>query len=151
ASWLSSFMDRVDFMWPDAVSIWRDHGTLLVGRGLGGIGFAQQATEWWRYNAADNMMLYLFVTFGLLAILYVVVFLWGIARTFDADAQGAYFARCVRGWAVAMFSYGCTSCMVEQPMMNLVIGVCLGAGWSLWPRREGREASSQATPGVQPA
>ncbi len=43
----------------------------FTGRGLGGIGFAQASAEWWRYNAADNLMIYLLVSFGLFAILYV--------------------------------------------------------------------------------
>lgn len=136
ASWLSSFMDRVDFMWPDAISGWLEHGSLFVGRGLGGIGFAQLGLEWWRYNAADNLILYLLVSFGLLAFVYVAVFLRGLTRTFAADEADPFFPRCVRGWAVVLFSYGCTSNMIEQPFMNLVIGVCFGAVTILWPARE---------------
>ena len=132
-SWLSSFMERVDFMWPDAMQSWLKDGYVLVGRGLGGIGFGQLGAEWWRYNAADNLMIYLLVSFGLLALVYIAAFLAGLARTFDSGPEDAYFARCVRGWAVVLFSYGCTSNMVEQPLMNLVIGVCFGAVTILWP------------------
>jgi hypothetical protein len=134
--WLSSFMDRVDYMWPDALAGWLDHGSLLIGRGLGGIGFPQLGLEWWRYNAADNLMIYLLVSFGLLVLLYVGVFLRSLAQTFDGDGADAFFARCVRGWAVVLFSYGCTSNMIEQPLMNLVIGVCFGAATMLWPREQ---------------
>jgi hypothetical protein len=133
ASWLSSFMDRIDYMWPTALAGWLEHGfALFTGRGLGGIGFPQLGLEWWRYNAADNLMVYLLVSFGLLALVYVAVFLRGVGRTFDSDEQGRFFARCVRGWAVVLFSYGCTSNMVEQPLMNLVVGVCFGAVTMLW-------------------
>jgi hypothetical protein len=130
--WLSSFMDRVDYMWPDALSGWLDHGSLFIGRGLGGIGFPQLGLEWWRYNAADNLMIYLLVSFGLLALVYVGIFLHRLGSTFAATGSDAFFSRCVRGWAVVLFSYGCTSNMVEQPLMNLLIGVCFGAVTMLW-------------------
>jgi hypothetical protein len=150
ASWLSSFMDRVDFMWPDALSGWLEHGSLFIGRGLGGIGFPQLGLEWWRYNAADNLMIYLLVSFGLLALVYVGVFLRGLTRTFDANDAAPFFPRCVRGWAVVLFSYGCTSNMIEQPLMNLVIGICFGAVTILWPAAE-RRAVEAPLPGAQPA
>ncbi|MEP7246164.1 MAG: hypothetical protein ABI885_21130, partial [Gammaproteobacteria bacterium] len=140
AHWLSSFMDRIDYMWPEAIHGWLEHGNLFIGRGLGGIGFAQQGVEWWRYNAADNLMLYLLVSFGLLALVYVGIFLRGVARTFNAEPEEAYFASCVRGWAVVLFSYGCTTNMVEQPFMNIVIGVCFGAVTMLWPAVRERSA-----------
>ncbi len=126
AGWLSSFVERIDFMWPDAIGTWLEHGNIVTGRGLGGIGFAQLGVEWWRYNAADNLMIYLLVSFGLFALVYIGVFLRCLGRTFDLGERHELFARCVRGWAVVLFSYGCTSNMVEQPLMNLVIGVCFG-------------------------
>ena len=73
---------------------------LVTGRGLGGIGFAQLGLEWWRYNAADNLMIYLLVSFGLFALLYVGAFLRNLPRTFGADESQALLAQCVRGWAV---------------------------------------------------
>ena len=150
AGWLSSFMDRVDFMWPDALAGWMEHGSLFIGRGLGGIGFPQLGLEWWRYNAADNLMIYLLVSFGLLAIVYVIALIRGLARTFGAGDANPFFASCVRGWVVVLFSYGCTSNMVEQPLMNIVIGVCFGAVTMLWPAAQGRRVESQVS-GAQPA
>ena len=150
AGWLSSFMDRVDYMWPDAISGWLDHGSLFIGRGLGGIGFPQLSVEWWRYNAADNLMIYLLVSFGLLALVYVGVFLRGLTKTFDGDRTYDFFDRCVRGWAVVLFSYGCTTNMIEQPLMNLVLGVCFGAVTMRWGAVESR-ATSSLLPKVQPA
>jgi len=135
ASWLSSFVERIDFMWPDAISIWLTHGNLVTGRGLGGIGFAQIGGEWWRYNAADNLMIYLLVTFGLFAILYVGGFLLSLRRTFVIEPSQELLARCVRGWALVVFSYGCTSNMIEQPLMNLVIGVCFGVVTMVFVKR----------------
>ena len=150
AGWLSSFMDRVDYMWPDAISGWLDHGSLFIGRGLGGIGFPQLSVEWWRYNAADNLMIYLLVSFGLLALVYVGAFLRGLAKTFTSDPTHEFFDRCVRGWAVVLFSYGCTTNMIEQPLMNLVLGVCFGAVTMRWGAVPGRAIPSPL-PEVQPA
>lgn len=150
ASWLSSFMDRVDFMWPDALTGWLDHGSLFIGRGLGGIGFPQLGVEWWRYNAADNLMIYLLVSFGLLALVYVTAFLRGLARTFAAIDPEPFFSHCVRGWAVVLFSYGCTSNMIEQPLMNLTLGICFGAVTILWPAAQ-RRVAGQPLHGALPA
>ena len=135
AGWLSSFVERIDFMWPDAINTWLTHGNLVTGRGLGGIGFAQVSSEWWRYNAADNLMIYLLVSFGLFAILYAGGFLLSLRRTFTADPSLDFLARCVRGWALVVFSYGCTSNMVEQPLMNMVIGLCFGAVTMVFVKR----------------
>jgi hypothetical protein len=140
AGWLSSFVERIDFMWPDALGTWFEHGNLVTGRGLGGIGFAQLGAEWWRYNAADNLMIYLLVSFGLFALVYVGAFLRSLPRTFDVSAPQELFGRTVRGWAVVLFSYGCTSNMVEQPLMNMVIGVCFGAVTMALVKRDRREA-----------
>jgi hypothetical protein len=150
AGWLSSFMDRIDFMWPEALAVWFDEGWLLIGRGLGGIGFPQLGLEWWRYNAADNLMIYLLVSFGLLALVYVGVFLRGLSRTFAEGEASPFFGLCVRGWAVVLFSYGCTSNMIEQPLMNVVIGICFGAVTMLWPAPQTRSIE-QALPKAQPA
>jgi len=140
AGWLSSFVERIDFMWPDAIRTWMEHGNVFTGRGLGGIGFAQAGAEWWRYNAADNLMIYLLVSFGVFSVLYVALFLWNLPRTFNADEPHQFFARCVRGWAVVLFSYGCTSNMVEQPLMNIVIGLCFGAVMMVFPASKGDAA-----------
>ncbi len=87
-------------------------------------------------------MIYLLVSFGLFALLYVGAFLWGLRRTFEVDPSHEFLARCVRGWALVLFSYGCTSNMVEQPLMNLVVGVCFGAVTMVFPAvRESRVAS----------
>jgi hypothetical protein len=133
AGWLSSFVERIDFMWPDAIATWLEHGNVFTGRGLGGIGFAQLGVEWWRYNAADNLMIYLLVSFGLFALLYVGAFLWSLRRTFNGEGSQELIARCVRGWAVVLFSYGWTSNMVEQPLMNFIIGLCFGVAMIVLP------------------
>ncbi len=144
ASWLSSFLERIDFMWPDALAIWFTHGNLFTGRGLGGIGFAQGAAEWWRYNAADNLMIYLLVSFGLFAIVYAGGFLLSLRRTFAADPSLEFLARCVRGWALVVFSYGCTSNMVEQPLMNMVIRAVSAP--SPWCSRRRRRCAHESLP-----
>ena len=146
ASWLSSFVERIDFMWPDALETWLAHGNVVTGRGLGGIGFAQLGVEWWRYNAADNLMVYLLVSFGLFALVYAGGFLWALPRTFTENPSRDFFGRCVRGWALVVFSYGCTSNMVEQPLMNMVIGLCFGAVTMVFAERNPSPVSSSTSP-----
>jgi hypothetical protein len=70
---------------------------------------------------------------------YAGGFLLSLRRTFAADPSLDFFGRCVRGWALVVFSYGCTSNMVEQPLMNMVIGICFGAATMVFaPRKAAR-------------
>jgi hypothetical protein len=81
-------------------------------------------------------MIYLLVSFGLFALVYVGGFLLSLRRTFSDEPSNGFFGRCVRGWALVVFSYGCTSNMVEQPLMNMVIGLCFGAVTMVFATRE---------------
>ena len=148
AGWLSSFVERIDFMWPDALDTWLAHGNVITGRGLGGIGFAQLGAEWWRYNAADNLMVYLLVSFGLFALVYAGGFLFSLPRTFTEDPSREFVGRCVRGWALVVFSYGCTSNMVEQPLMNMVIGLCFGAVTMVFAARKASPVDLKISQGL---
>ena len=85
-----------------------------------------------------------YIMIGLFSLLYVGVFLWNLPRTFNADDSRQFFARCVRGWAVVLFSYGCTSNMVEQPLMNIVIGLCFGAVMIVFPSAQTASAPARA-------
>ncbi|HEV3063619.1 MAG TPA: hypothetical protein VGY48_35600, partial [Vicinamibacterales bacterium] len=69
----ASMIDRTTTMWPNAFAlIAGDHNGLewALGRGLGGIGSAQTIFEPLDTNTADNMFVFLYVTFGASCIVF---------------------------------------------------------------------------------
>jgi hypothetical protein len=130
-TWLASFMDRVGDMWPRAFAL-LDHPYQWVwGRGLGGIGAAQEYGEWARANSADNLMVYVLVAFGACGLAYVGVFLWHLMRFLSAREPDDFTASCVRGWTVLWLSYGLTGGMIDQPVMNLIAGLVFGVAFGM--------------------
>jgi hypothetical protein len=123
---LSSFMDRVGDMWPRAFGLIETPGQLLWGRGLGGIGTAQEFGEWWKANSADNLMLYVLVTFGLLGLSYVGLFLTRLVRYLGALPGSDVVASCARGWTAAWLAYGFTGGMIDLPITNMTMGLVFG-------------------------
>ena len=70
-------------MWPDSLHLLNLGGTYhwWIGRGLGGIGAAQQYFEPARYLAADNLFVYVTVYVGLpLSLLLFLAAWWRIVR-----------------------------------------------------------------------
>jgi hypothetical protein len=75
---LESLADRTLYMWPDAFALMRDYDlTWLFGRGVGGIGSAQAIDEVNRLNYADNLFLFLLVTFGIQCLTFFVLVMLG--------------------------------------------------------------------------
>jgi hypothetical protein len=75
---LESLADRALYMWPDAFALMRDYDlTWLFGRGVGGIGAAQAIDEVGRFNAADNLFLFLLVTFGIQCLTFFILVMLG--------------------------------------------------------------------------
>src|SRR5262249_5922156 len=109
-----------------AFALLTEPGQILWGRGLGGIGVGQNFGEWAKSDAADNLMVYLLVTFGMLGIAYVVAFLFRFANYTVRGPRDDLVLCCVRGWTALWFGYGLTTNMIEEPMMNLTIGVVFG-------------------------
>jgi len=115
--WALSFVERIRDMWPRAFALVDEPGQVLWGRGLGGIGVGQNFGEWYKSDAADNLMVYVLVTFGVL-----VRFVSYTSRAPSGDLVSS----CVRGWTALWFAYGLTTNMIEEPMMNMAIGVAFG-------------------------
>lgn len=75
----ASFGDRLNWMWPDSLRLLDMGGDWhwWVGRGLGGIGVAQQFFEPAHHFAGDNLFVYVAVSLGLpLALLLFVAWWW---------------------------------------------------------------------------
>ena len=89
----ASFGDRLNWMWPDSLHLLDLGGSWhwWVGRGLGGIGAAQQYFEPAHYLAADNLFVYVTVYFGLpVALLLFVAVWWRIVRLSPSRGVAAW-------------------------------------------------------------
>lgn len=85
----SSLADRILNTWPKAIATidWRDPVSWVVGRGLGGIG-APQAFFEPPGNPGDNLAIYLFTEFGLLAFVVAALIVRGGLRSAGSSARG---------------------------------------------------------------
>jgi hypothetical protein len=124
--WFGSFMERILDMWPKAFGLMDYAGQALWGRGTGGIGTAQTYGEPLLINAADNLFVYLIVSFGILGVAYVAVFLVKLLSYTQGLPSTDLMFRCVRGWAVVWLTYGLTANMIEEAAINLPAGVAFG-------------------------
>lgn len=129
AWWLSSFADRMENMWPRAFEVWTEHGNVLIGRGLGGLGFPQRygSGEWKLFNVADNLFVYWTVIFGVLGWVYASVLLW---RLFSWKPRDAFSMKLVYGFMAVLFSFGLTANIVEQPILLFSAGFCFALVWN---------------------
>lgn len=127
AWWLSSFIIRLQQMWPSAFANVMDHGSIVLGRGLGGVGFPQLFGEPGRYNSADNVFVYLYSSFGILSIAYLT-FITNAASRLSQTENGPLVDQCAAGWVVVWLAYGLTTNMIEQPFASMAIGLVVGRG-----------------------
>ncbi len=127
-----SFVDRLQNMWPEAWLLLHEHGHMLFGRGIGGIGTAQTYFEPGRFNAADNLFMYWWVVFGWAIF---PLFLGTLLRSVllrphhDATDRRVYVL-----WLAAL-TYGMTTNIVENAMFAAFCGLAIRhvlarpAGW----------------------
>ncbi len=73
-----SFGIRLTEMWPNTLALITEHGNVFLGRGIGGIGAAQRFFEASLHSSADNLYLYLYVTFGALSLALVFMCLYSV-------------------------------------------------------------------------
>jgi hypothetical protein len=134
----SSFAMRISLTWPDA---WRwilDNDTFPFGVGLGGIGGAQRFYAANFFNPSDNLFVFLYANFGLLALFYLA---W--ATCLGWGLPGYLQKMAVPPLAVLAFNlgYGAALSMLEDQVSALFIGAAAGMLWQLrQTAREGRWA-----------
>lgn len=63
-----SFMERIESTWPLAYQLLDDTPFPWLGKGIGGIGATQTHFDPGRFNPGDNLFVFLWVTFGIVAI-----------------------------------------------------------------------------------
>jgi hypothetical protein len=117
---LSSFIARAWTTWPQALELlspWQ----LLTGRGLGGIGAAQELMPRDPYSPADNLFVYLYVTAGILGLALYGVLACASARIRLDDPlhRAAYLV------LFSAFACGVTLNLIESPTFALALGFLL--------------------------
>jgi len=120
---LSSMLDRAGTMWPAAFELISSDARALewvLGRGLGGIGAAQAIFEPLKVNSADNLFVFLYVTFGLGAVLFGGAILAGFKKyqVNRPDTFLIFFAL-----AASVLTLGIATNVIESVIPALVTGM----------------------------
>ncbi|MEN9560397.1 MAG: hypothetical protein RLZZ502_1608 [Pseudomonadota bacterium] len=113
---LASVEDRLRDMWPRAIDLVVDHGNLLLGRGIGGIGTAQSIFEPHQLNAADNVLVYIFVAGG-----FMLLGLFLVSCISVVFIQNPIMAALV----IQVIVYGSVVNVFENPIMAILLGTVL--------------------------
>lgn len=71
----NTFLQRMYETWPDAIGLLKSNYSLLIGKGIGGIGTPSLLFSPQSYNPADNAMVYLYVIGGVVSVVFIVLFL----------------------------------------------------------------------------
>ncbi len=127
----SSLFERMYRMWPDAWDLIFYDGnpiTMMFGRGLGGIGTPQNFFEVLKQNSADNLFVYLYVTFGIASVFFIRHIILNIKKWADAGNTAflTYFAL-----TVSIVTLGMMVNVVENATTSLVLGMLIGKTSSL--------------------
>ncbi len=117
-----SFNMRVEMMWPQAWEWVETRGTFPFGVGLGGISGAQMlyAKEW--FNAADNIFVFMYASFGVMSIVYLGLMLWSTIRLPNAGTHSDAHAMAI---LLFIMAYGVALSMLEDQMASLFLGAAL--------------------------
>lgn len=126
---LGSYIDRIEDMWPRAFKLLSEHGNYLLGRGLGGIGTPQYLYEPLLSNAADNMFVMMYTTFGVFSVLYLGYFVRKARMMNLSREHDLMFSTFVLFTLV----YGLTTGVFDSAIMGVVIGMTLAHLGTLVP------------------
>lgn len=122
SNWLlASFVDRATNTWPNALALINDW-QWVTGRGLGGIGAAQQVWEPGRANPADNLFVYLYVTAGLFGAALYLFYAFGSCKLMLHRPMH----RVMFLGLMALFVYGLTVNIVESAVAAMALGALAG-------------------------
>lgn len=135
-----SFNLRVEMMWPKAWKWIHHHEVFPFGVGLGGISGAQQLYALNEINAADNIFVFMYAYFGLMAVVYLALTLWAYFRS-PGKAPADRLALSVLLFIIV---YGCVLSMLEDQMTALFTGAALG--WTAYGRKVPPREESKAKP-----
>jgi hypothetical protein len=134
----ASFGIRLAEVWPQTLELVQTRGQPLLGRGIGGIGGAQQYFEPSRYTPGDNLMLYLYVLGGVL----FVVLLFGYAlAAVKLEPTRQRFDAYIYTVMMTVLLQGITGNVMESAFFSLFFGLSLRHVMTL-PLRQPQQESA---------
>lgn len=123
----SSFWDRLAWMWPGAFQMLDSPQAVIFGKGLGAIGVPQMyGDSKYFLNAADNIFVYLYINFGLLAIAYLLFPVVAAFRLGSLPINWRVGFVAILGVTIG---YGVTTNMIEQPFVMTILGAIYAMGF----------------------
>lgn len=114
-----SLIERIKHTWPLAFELIQEKGSLVLGRGPGGIGMGQRLFEERLFNPADNIFLYAYGYFGVLSIFYFLYIYYKI-QNIDVKKERYFYLICL-----STFCYGIVQNIFESAMFSFFIGLFL--------------------------
>ncbi len=123
-----SLMIRMSETWPAALHAIMEKGSLLLGRGMGGVGAAQYHFGRQAYVLSDNLYVALYACFGIGMFLIVFIFVKAMWKLRPFDDRWQYIAYCM-GLTVLM--KGITGIVLESTLLMVGSGVILGMAYQL--------------------
>jgi hypothetical protein len=123
---LASLFYRVVFMWQDAFELLEDDYVYFTGRGLGGIGAAQEHFEKNLFNPADNLYIYLYAVFGPFILFLIIIYILqkAFSMRLNKGAPLFWFA-----FAIIFFSFAPTLNVIESGGLMMTLSILLGLFW----------------------
>ena len=95
---------------------------MVLGRGLGGIGTPQTFFETLYQNSADNLFIYLYVTFGIGSFIFIYYLMKSLRRcASNTQSLLMYFT-----FSIVVVMIGMTANVVENSTSLLVFGMLMG-------------------------
>lgn len=123
----ASFEDRLTVVWPASLALALEHGSAVLGRGIGGIGAAQKYFEPLAFMPADNLFIYLYVTFGLLALAFVWIYVWNLAQL---DTRHSAWSRLMWSVGIAVLLNGLANNGLESPITATLLGISMAYAYA---------------------
>jgi hypothetical protein len=123
---VASMLDRITGMWPDAFALVGDDRNPLewvFGRGLGGIGSAQGIFEPNAENTADNMFVFLYVTFGASCVVFGLAI---FSRFRDIYRENGERFLLFLAMAGSVLTLGVATNVIESIVPAIVLGILTG-------------------------
>ena len=118
----ASFEDRLTWAWPDGFNLVIQHGSTILGRGIGGIGAAQKYYEPELYAFADNLYLYIYGALGVLVLPIIGYYTLIISRL---DIARSPWQRLIWFWAIAVLMSGWATNGIEGAFTSILLGLTL--------------------------
>lgn len=115
---ISTFVERMQVGWPEWIRMIVDHGSAVFGRGLGGIGTAQEHFEPALFSPSDNIAVFTFATFGVFGIVILFCYARSVSRACLDSAIDRFFfyAACL------VLLAGATLSVIDASLLGFTFG-----------------------------